>query len=160
MRMLLMIAAGCAALTGVLMLLPVTRRILVGKVLPNLKTVARGIKELAASPIRLVQLFGGSYLLTLCYVACLWASLRAFDGSATFGQITLVSLTASIAASVAPTPGGLGAAEAAFMAGLVAIGVPKETALPTVFLYRLASFWLPILPGWLAMRAMQRNDRR
>ena len=156
---LLMIAAGCAALTGVLMLLPVTRRILVGKVLPNLKTVARGIKELAASPIRLVQLFGGSYLLTLCYVACLWASLRAFDGSATFGQITLVSLTASIAASVAPTPGGLGAAEAAFMAGLVAIGVPKETALPTVFLYRLASFWLPILPGWLAMRAMQRNDR-
>lgn len=156
---LLMIAGGCAVVTGILVLVPYTRKILVGKVLPSLQHVARGIRDLATSPIRLIQLFGGSYLVTMSYIACLWASLRAFDGTATIGQITLVSLTASIAASVAPTPGGLGAAEAAFLAGLIAVGVPKETALPTVFLYRLASFWLPILPGWLAMRAMQRSDR-
>lgn len=155
---LLMIAAGCAAVTGILMAVPYTRRVLIGKVLPSLQQVARGLRDLATSPIRLLQLFGGSYLITLCYIACLWASLRAFDGTATIGQIALVSLTASIAASVAPTPGGLGAAEAAFLAGLIAVGVPKETALPAVFLYRLASFWLPILPGWLAMRALQRRD--
>lgn len=156
---LLLIALGCAVVTGILMAVPYTRKILVGRVLPSLQTVVRGLRDLATSPLRLVQLFGGSYLVTLSYIACLWASLRAFDGTATFGQITLVSLTASIAASVAPTPGGLGAAEAAFLAGLIAIGVPKETALPTVFLYRLASFWLPILPGWVAMRSLQRTDR-
>lgn len=156
---LLLIALGCAVITGLLIAIPVTRKMIVGKLLPTLKGVANGLRDLATSPIRLIQLFGGSYLLTLCYIGCLWASLQAFGASESFGEISLVFLTASIAASVAPTPGGLGAAEAAFLAGLVAIGVPKETALPTVFLYRLVSFWIPILPGWIAMRALQRADR-
>jgi glycosyltransferase 2 family protein len=28
-----------------------------------------------------------------------------------------------------------------------------------VFLFRLATFWLPILPGWLAFTWLQRTDR-
>jgi undecaprenyl-diphosphatase len=30
---------------------------------------------------------------------------------------------------------------------------------PAVFLFRLATFWLPILPGWLAFTWLQRTDR-
>ena len=35
---------------------------------------------------------------------------------------------------------------------LTAVGVDKEVAVPSVFLFRLATFWLPVLPGWLAFR--------
>jgi len=30
---------------------------------------------------------------------------------------------------------------------------------PAVFLFRLVTFWLPILPGWLAFTWLQRSDR-
>ena len=35
----------------------------------------------------------------------------------------------------------------------------KEIAVPSVFLFRLATFWLPILPGWLALTALERSDQ-
>lgn len=53
----------------------------------------------------------------------------------------------SSVAQAAPTPGGLGAMEAALIGGLVAAGMDNSIAVPAVFLYRLATFWLPILSG-------------
>jgi undecaprenyl-diphosphatase len=61
-------------------------------------------------------------------------------------------------ATAAPTPGGLGALEAALIAGLVAAGVDKEIAVPAVFLYRLATFWLPILPGYLCFHWLRNEE--
>ena len=62
-------------------------------------------------------------------------------------------------ASVAPTPGGVGATEAALAAGYSAVGVPPEIAISAVLLFRLLTFWLPILPGWVAFSWMQRTGR-
>ena len=42
--------------------------------------------------------------------------------------------------------------------GLVAAGLANSVAVPAVFLFRLATFWLPILPGWLCFRWMQRRE--
>jgi undecaprenyl-diphosphatase len=61
-------------------------------------------------------------------------------------------------ASVAPTPGGLGALEAALISGLVAAGLDSSVAVPAVFLFRLATYWLPILPGWICFEWLQRHD--
>ena len=36
--------------------------------------------------------------------------------------------------------------------------MPNDIAVPSVFLFRLATFWLPILPGWIAFHYMQRED--
>ena len=54
---------------------------------------------------------------------------------------------------------GLGSAsvEAVLIAGLTAVGVDKEIAVPSVFLFRLATFWLPVLPGWLAFHHLTRR---
>ena len=38
--------------------------------------------------------------------------------------------------------------EAALIAGLVSVGLDKEIAVPSVLLFRLMTFWVPILPGW------------
>ena len=58
-------------------------------------------------------------------------------------------------AAAAPTPGGLGAIEAALVAGLTGVGMQPGPAVSAVLLYRLATYWLPVLPGWLCWRSLQ-----
>ena len=43
------------------------------------------------------------------------------------------------------------------VAGLVAASVDQSTALGAVLLFRLATFWLPIIPGWIAFVLLQRR---
>ena len=40
-------------------------------------------------------------------------------------------------------------------AGLIAIGVDGGTAVSSVLLYRLATYWLPI-PGWYSLNRLQK----
>jgi undecaprenyl-diphosphatase len=49
--------------------------------------------------------------------------------------------------------------EAALVAGLTAIGAAAGPAVAGVLAFRLLTFWLPILPGWLAFAWLQRSDR-
>ncbi|MBC3839950.1 hypothetical protein GXW82_06330 [Streptacidiphilus sp. 4-A2] len=37
------------------------------------------------------------------------------------------------------------------------IGVSPAEALPPVLLFRALTFWLPVLPGWLALLWLQRR---
>ena len=72
------------------------------------------------------------------------------------GQPTIVDFSFSELAATAPTPGGLGAIEALLAAGLTGIGIPSGPAVSAVLLYRLATYWLPVPPGWLSWRLLQR----
>jgi uncharacterized membrane protein YbhN (UPF0104 family) len=47
--------------------------------------------------------------------------------------------------------------EAALVAGLTAIGAAAGPAVAGVLAFRLLTFWLPILPGWLAYRTLRAN---
>ena len=58
-------------------------------------------------------------------------------------------------ARTAPKPGGLGAIEAALVAGLTGVGMQARPAVSAVLLYRLATCWLPVLPDWLCWRFLQ-----
>ena len=66
------------------------------------------------------------------------------------------NIKVSALAAVAPTPGGLGAIEAALVAGLTGVGMSSGLAVSAVLLYRLATYWLPVVPGWLSWRLLQR----
>ena len=33
----------------------------------------------------------------------------------------------------------------------------REIAVPAVFLFRIATFWLPIVPGWIMFVILQRR---
>jgi len=52
----------------------------------------------------------------------------------------------------------VGSMEAALLAGLRAAGMASAVALPAVFLFRLGTFWLPILPGWAAFTWLKRSE--
>jgi len=38
------------------------------------------------------------------------------------------------------------------------IGIPSGPAVSAVLLYRLSTYWLPVPPGWLSWRLLQRMD--
>ena len=75
-----------------------------------------------------------------------------------FAQVGAVYLGASLIAAAAPTPGGLGAIEAALVAGLTGVGMDPAIAVAAVLSYRLVTYWLPILPGWLCFRVLERRN--
>ena len=92
------------------------------------------------------------------YVLALDASLRAFSASVAVPTLVVVYLAAATLGAAVPTPGGLGAVEAALVGGLTTTGVPVGPALAAVLLFRIATFWLPAPVGWAAFASLQRRD--
>jgi undecaprenyl-diphosphatase len=109
-------------------------------------------------PTKVAMVLGGSALVTFAYLTTLYFSIEAFGGGLPFATVGAVYLVGSAVAQAAPTPGGLGAVEAALIAGLVAAGLDNTIAVPAVFFYRFFTFWAPILPGWLSFQWLERND--
>jgi undecaprenyl-diphosphatase len=134
------------------------RRMIFEKLLPVLARAFDGVGKVLRRPLKVTMLLGGSILLTLAYLITLYFSVQAFGGGLAFATIGAVFLVGSAVAQAAPTPGGLGAVEAALIGGLVAAGLDNSIAVPAVFLYRLFTFWLPVVPGWLSFTWLERND--
>jgi undecaprenyl-diphosphatase len=143
---------------GVVAFVPKVRQFAAEKVRPETAKVRDNLVGLLQHPVRLVLIVLGSATLTLSYIAALDASLRAFDAQVALPVVAVIYLAGASIASAAPTPGGVGAVEAALIGGLTAAGVPSEVAIPGVFLYRLATFWIPVLPGWGAFTWLQRRE--
>ena len=81
------------ALSGLLFLLPQGRAVLRKRVLPILRS-GSGMAEVARRPLKLVELFGGSAVLTLAYVAAFAFSIDAFGGGLSLATIGVVYLSA------------------------------------------------------------------
>jgi uncharacterized membrane protein YbhN (UPF0104 family) len=114
--------------------------------------------DVLQSPKKVATGMGGTLLLTAAFVVCLDASIRAFGGSLGLTTVAVVFLTGNALGSAAPTPGGLGAVEGALSLGLTLAGLPAPTATSAVLMFRLLTFWLPVLPGWAAFSHLQRKE--
>ena len=134
------------------------RSMVVRRLLPVISQAFDGVSTVLRRPGKVALLLGGSTLVTFSYLTTLYFSIAAFGGGLAFATVGAVFLVGSAIAQAAPTPGGLGAVEAALIAGLVAAGLDNTVAVPAVFLYRLFTFWVPILPGWLAFQWLQTNE--
>jgi glycosyltransferase 2 family protein len=138
--------------------LPAGRRLLRARVAPTLGQVLPRLLEVAQQPRKLAEGIGGTLLLTAAYILCLAACVQAFHGSVAIASIAVVYLTGSALGSIIPTPGGLGAVEAALTAGLVATGLHGTEAASSVLLFRLLTFWLPVPFGWAALNYLERHE--
>ncbi|MCX6404911.1 MAG: flippase-like domain-containing protein [Actinobacteria bacterium] len=133
------------------------RKLLIGRVRPIIEQVVPRLAALINQPRKLGQGIGGVLMLNLCYCLCLYSCVLAFTPKASIAGIALVYLGSSVVAQAAPTPGGLGAVEAALAAGLTATGIQGEIAVSATLLFRLGTFWLPIIPGWIAFGRLQKS---
>jgi len=134
------------------------RHMVVQRLLPVIGRAGAGLRDVIRRPGKLALLLGGSTVVTLSYITALWFSGQAFGLDLAFARVGAIYLAGSAVAMVAPTPGGLGAVEAALIAGFVAAGVERDIAVPTVFFFRLATFWLPILPGALSFSWLRKHE--
>ncbi|HEX3089097.1 MAG TPA: lysylphosphatidylglycerol synthase transmembrane domain-containing protein [Ilumatobacteraceae bacterium] len=152
-----LIAAGVAAVAAGGVAVPWSRALLTTRVWPAAKRSLANVGEVAHQPTKMIELFGGCLVITMGYILALQASVLAFDTGPAFTSVALVYLVGSMVSSVAPTPGGIGAVEATLIAGLTAAGMDSTTAVAAVILFRLATFWIPLVPGYGALVIMQRS---
>ena len=155
---LYLIAGAALGVVGVFLFVPKLRHWLATAVRPRLKEVLDDLGELAREPKRLAVIVLGCAATTLGAALALWASIEAFGGDVSFVTVTIVTMVGGTLAAAAPTPGGVGAVEAALIGGLAAFGVPAAIAVPSVLLYRILTCWLPVFIGWPIMRWLTRND--
>jgi uncharacterized membrane protein YbhN (UPF0104 family) len=137
-----------------LVLLPDIRR----KATAATITAAMGLLDVLRSPVQAARLFSGVAGVTVTNVLMLTAALRAFGVQPSLLTVGAVYLGGEALASASPTPGRLGAIEAVLVANLTALGVQAGPAVAGVLIYRLLSFWLPIIPGILALRYLRRQQ--
>jgi undecaprenyl-diphosphatase len=155
---LLVILSVAGAVIGIAVATRQGRRFAARKLLPPVRSSLASLLQVARSPAKLALLFGGSALVTLAYVAGLAASVEAVGGGPGIAEVGAVYLGVSVIAAVSPTPGGLGTFETAAIAGLGGIGLSPGAAVSAVLTFRLATYWLPVPPGWLCWRVLQRMD--
>jgi undecaprenyl-diphosphatase len=153
-RYLVDAAAVAAVLLGAVLWTRPFRR----HVLRPIVSALRAIPGLLSNPTRSVQLLGSAFLVNAAYIATLQASTAAFGPAPDLGHTALVYLIAAVIGTVTPTPGGLGGYEAALVAGLTRIGPTAGQAVPAALTFRLFTFWLPIIPGLIALRSLRQRQ--
>ncbi len=145
---------GVLVAAGLLLTTPFGRR----RVVKPAVEVGRTLVETIRRPVRAAALFGGSAGVTVFNALAFVATVQAFGSDISALQVAAVYVGGTAIASAAPTPGGLGAVEAALVAGLTGVGMVSEPAVAAVLSFRLLTFWLPILPGMATYRVLQHRN--
>ncbi|WP_327254840.1 lysylphosphatidylglycerol synthase transmembrane domain-containing protein [Streptomyces sp. NBC_01244] len=149
-----------AVLVLVVTAVPFLRKFVATRVRALFAGVVPRMLDVLQRPQKLLTGIGGMLLLTGCFVMCLDASIRAFGGgeAISYASIAVVFLAGNALGSAAPTPGGIGAVEGALTLGLVAAGLDGQVAFSAVLLFRVVTFWLPVLPGWISFNFLTRKE--
>ncbi|UDY34443.1 lysylphosphatidylglycerol synthase domain-containing protein [Dermatobacter hominis] len=140
-------------------LLPWARRSIARSVVPPVRQWVHGFRALTGHPTRLAQLILGSVFVPLATVGCLVAAVRTMGGALDPPSVALVALAVMLVAAFLPIPGGAGVVEAGLVGGLVVFGERAAVAVPAVALFRLVSFWIPLVAGFVALRWLRRNGQ-
>jgi glycosyltransferase 2 family protein len=151
------VAAVAVAILA-LIAVPYVRNQIARRVGPLVKEVVPRLVTVAQRPMKLLEGIGGIVILNLAYVGVLFACVEAFGGSLSVAVVAVVYLAGATIGQAAPTPGGLGAVEAALAAGLTAAGLDAGLAVSSVLLYRLVTFWLPTVPGYWAFNYLTKKN--
>lgn len=156
---LIMVFAGAILVAGIVVAVtPKIRRWFVAFVKSTIEKIRHDFGELARRPTKLGLLFGGAAIAKLATIVAFVASCRAFDIAIPFAELGAMYLVATTIASTVPTPGGVGAIEAALILVLTNAGVPEATAWAAALLFRLINYWLPTIPGYICLKISERRE--
>jgi uncharacterized membrane protein YbhN (UPF0104 family) len=163
-RLLILTAALVVAGVIVTLAIPKYRRA-VRQAVPRYRAMLHSQASSAAtalrvlrSPSKVAMIFAGKLGAQLLQAVILGLCLRAFGYHATMAELILVNSIADLFAGFMPVPGGMGVAEAAYTAGLVALGVPNAAAISTAIAFRMATYYLPPAWGAVAMRWLRHHS--
>jgi undecaprenyl-diphosphatase len=149
------VAVAIAAI--VIAVTPKLRRWVVAFVTSTFAKIKRDFGELAHRPSKLSLLFGGQAVAKLSTIFAFVWSCRAFDVDLAFVELGALYMVANTIASAVPTPGGVGAIEAALVFMLTSAAIDDPTAWAIVVLFRLINFWFPTIPGYVGLKVSERR---
>lgn len=119
-----------------------------------LRTVFRLLKEPRIVAGALIP----SMLTTLSHTSCLWFCLQAVGVHLSLGHALIAMSTGAVVGAAVPTPGGLGSLETGMVATLALFGYSVEFSTAGVLLYRLITYWGPIIPGYISLAYLSRSS--
>ncbi|EOM76323.1 TIGR00374 family protein [Rhodococcus rhodnii] len=101
--------------------------------------------------------FGWSAVNRVADLACLGFACWAVGAEPSFAGLLIAFTAAKAVGSIPLAPGGLGFVDGALIAALTAAGPTASGALAAVFVYRIVSFVLIALVGWLVFAVLFRS---
>jgi uncharacterized membrane protein YbhN (UPF0104 family)/tRNA A-37 threonylcarbamoyl transferase component Bud32 len=162
----LLVLTAVLVVVGVIVTLVVPKyRTAVRLAVPRYRALLRAQASSAATALRVLRsppkvglILAGNLGAQVLQAIILGLCLRAFGYHATMAELILVNTVATLLAGFMPVPGGMGVAEAAYTAGLVALGVPSAPAMSTAIAFRMVTYYLPPVWGAIAMRWLRQHS--
>lgn len=155
---LILVITIVALVISAAMAIPPVRHIVTEKYLPIVKSYARSLVNVLSHPKELAFGILGALVLNISTGLGFWIALMAFGCHTNPVETTFIFLLANTLGSAVPTPGGLGAVEAALSVAFTAVGIPSTIAVSATLVYRIAFYWLRIPMGAVAMKWLDRHN--
>ena len=153
-RVFVDIAVLLALVVGVVFWVPRLRK----RTLVVIKPILDAIPGVIRDPRRSMSMVAAAGTANLAYGLALYGAVAAFGPAAPPLGVVVVYLVAATVASIAPTPGGLGAMEAALISALTRLAVPGGQAVAATLAFRIATFWLPLAMGGIALHRLRTEE--
>jgi undecaprenyl-diphosphatase len=150
---LLAAIVAATTLAGLVFWTPIGRH----RLLPLIRQAVQSLLAAIRHPGQATLVFAGAAGVTAGYVLALLFSLRAFAVQPSLIHVAAAYLAAAAIGAASPTPGGLGAVEAALVSVLIRFNVASGSAIAGVLAFRLVTYWLPLLPATAAIRALHHS---
>ncbi|MFN3602265.1 MAG: YbhN family protein [Dietzia sp.] len=115
----------------------------------GIRKIVKQAEAVEMTKTQFSKAFAFSLLNWVADIGCLWAAAHAVGAQPSIGGLCIAYVTGKIVASAPITPGGLGTVEFALITALTAGGLGAHQAFAAVFLYRIVSFVLVALAGWV-----------
>jgi hypothetical protein len=131
-----------------------------GDVMKRIESTLQRMHEIPLSSgaaVGLVIMAAALWLMDFVTLLCCFGAVHA---PIPWSGVLLAFGVSQIVASLPLIPGGLGIVEGSLAVILVAYGAKKVPALAVVLVYRLLTFWLVIIVGWISIGVIEWRVRR
>jgi uncharacterized protein (TIRG00374 family) len=129
-----------------------------GRVATTIHHARSALSSATHQPKRLALLLAATAGVKATNLLALLAATWAFDGDIADWRIAVVYLVGVPVAEAIPTPGGIGGVDAVLVAGLARMGSSTAGAVvAAVIVFRLLTFWAPIVPGMISAGLLRRQ---
>ena len=121
---------------------------------PNRRSLSE-LAHMGDDPVRLAGMVGSALALALVNALVVLVAARAVGAAPAAAPVLFLGLVVPVVVVVAPTPDGAGMVEAALVLGFIWAGLGAGAAVAAMVLVRFLTFWIPMLPGWFALRGLR-----
>jgi len=139
---------------------PLRRRVPPGATREAVTRGLHAVRDVSRDPRVLVRAAAWALANWLLDVAVLVVIASTVGRGTPLAGLLLAYIIAQLSMALPITPGGVGIAEAAMTASLLASGAPAAAATATALGYRIVSHWLPILVGLALLPTVTGGLRR